>query len=134
VTASKKMKATGWVISVLVAIFLIGPSALGKFIEWEGKGEMFARLGFTNELIQKIGVLEIALAVMLLIPRVAFLGGILLTAYLGGATVTHLRIGEPFFFPPLIGVVMWIGLACRRPEIFALATGSPTSVATTPEE
>jgi multidrug efflux pump subunit AcrB len=122
---SKTMKITSWVITGLVALFLIGPSALGKFVEWEGKEEMFTQLGFTTELMAKIGVLEIVLALLLLIPRTSFLGAILLTGYLGGATVTHVRVGDPFYMPIIIGVVMWVGLACRKPEIFALVAGAP---------
>ena len=71
----------------------------------------------------KIGVLEAVLALLYLIPRTSFLGAILLTGYLGGATVTHLRIADPFFFPPIIGVLMWVGCALRRPLIFRLALG-----------
>ena len=33
------------------------------------------------------------------IPRTALLGAILLTAYLGGAVASHVRIGEPFVTP-----------------------------------
>lgn len=122
--ASKKMTIAGWIICGLVSFFLIGPSALGKFVEWEGKVEMFSELGFTTELMTQIGILEIVLALLLLIPRTSFIAAILLTGYLGGATVTHLRIGDHFFFPILIGVVMWIGVACRMPTIFPLAWGS----------
>lgn len=121
---SKAMKITGWVITVLVALFLMGPSALGKFVEWEGKEEMFSQLGFTTELMTKIGVLEVVLALLLLVPRTSFLGAILLTGYLGGATVTHVRVGDPFIMPIIMGVVMWVGLACRMPDIFRLAAGA----------
>ena len=71
----------------------------------------------------KIGVLEVALAVMLLSPRTAFIGAILLTGYLVGATVTHLRVDDPFFMPIFVGIVIWAGLACGKPEIFSLAAG-----------
>lgn len=41
------------------------------------------------------------------IPRASILGAILLTGYLGGATATHVRIGDPFFFPIGFGVLIW---------------------------
>jgi hypothetical protein len=44
----------------------------------------------------------------------------LLTGYLGGATVTHLRVGDPFFAPILLGVVIWGGLFLREPRVRAL--------------
>ena len=45
-----------------------------------------------------------------MIPRTSVLGAILLTGYLGGATATHVRIGEPFFAP--IFSVCWSGEGC----------------------
>jgi hypothetical protein len=123
-TGSKVQRIAGWILSVLLAAFLIGVSAVGKFTEWEGKEKMFEQLGFSTELMFKIGILEVVLAVLFLIPRTAVLGAILLTGYLGGATVTHLRVGESNFFPVVMGVVVWIALGLRRPEVFSLAFGS----------
>lgn len=123
-SGSKKMRIAGWILSGFVAAFLGVGSALGKFIEWEGKAEMFDHLGYTQELITKIGVLEIALTLLFLIPRTSFLGAILLTGYLGGATATHVRIGDPFFFPIVVGVLAWIGLGLRRQQVFSLVMGS----------
>ena len=119
---SKTQRIAGWIVSVLLAGFL-GFSAIMKFIAWEGKEQAFAKLGFTTDMMFKIGILEATLAVLYLIPRTSFIGAILLTGYLGGATVTHLRVGESFFPPIIMGVVMWIGCALRRPEIFRLSLG-----------
>ncbi len=121
---TSKSKLTGWVLSILLTAFLIGASATGKFTEWEGKAQMFEKMGFSTELMFKIGVLEVVIAVLFVIPRTGFLGAILLTGYLGGATVTHLRVGEPVFMPVIIGIVAWIAFGLRRPEVFSLAIGS----------
>jgi hypothetical protein len=51
--------------------------------------------------------------VVYLIPQTAVLGAILVTGYLGGATATHLRIGEPFYMPVLLGMLVWGGLFMR---------------------
>ena len=126
-TSKSRMRIAGWILSGIVALFLIGPSAMGKFTEWEGKQKMFEHMGFTTDLMFKIGILEVALAILFLVPRTGFLAAILLTGYLGGATVTHLRVGEPFFAPIIMGVVLWIALGLRRPEIFSLAIGSEVS-------
>ena len=121
---TSKSKLTGWVLSILLAAFLIGVSATGKFTEWEGKAQMFEKMGFSTDLMFRIGVLEVLTTILFVIPRTGFLGAILLTGYLGGATVTHLRVGDPFFFPVIIGIVMWVALGLRRPEVFSLASGS----------
>lgn len=118
-----KSKLTGWILSVLLAVFLGGVSAMGKFTEWEGKAQMFEKMGFKTDLMFNIGILEVIIAILFIIPRTGFLGAILLTGYLGGAEVTHLRIGDMNFFPVIIGVLIWIALGLRNPTIFKLALG-----------
>jgi len=118
-----KSRIVGWVLSALISAFLIFASAMGKFTDWEGKTEMFAKMGWTEEVMFKIGVVEAAIAVLFLIPRTAFVAAILLAAYLGGATATHLRLSEPFFMPILIGIVVWVALGLREPDVFRLAFG-----------
>lgn len=120
---SKAQLISGWIISILVAIFMIVVSGSGKFLEWEGKEEMFSKMGYTTDLMMKIGIVEVVITIIYLIPQTAFIGAILLTAYLGGATEVHVRAGEAFVFPIIIAVVMWIGAALRNPVIFALARG-----------
>ena len=89
---------------------------------------MMDKMGIPLSLLPAIAVLEIAVTVVYLIPRTSFLGAILLTGYLGGAVLTHLRIGEPWYFPIIVGALAWLGLALRQPLIFSLtkngATGS----------
>lgn len=117
-----KTKSTiGWILTALLALFLIGASGVPKFIDFEGKAEMFGKLGITLEMGKVLGVLEIVLAVLFVIPRTGFLGAILLTGYLGGATWTHIRVGEPFWFPIAMGVLVWIALGLRQPEVFTMA-------------
>lgn len=124
---SKNLALAGWILAGLLALMLIGGSAMSKFTEWEGKADMFAKMGFTTALMVKIGVVEVLITLLFLIPQTAFLGAILLTGYLGGATVTHLRVEEPFFMPIVIGVLVWISLGLRQPEIFSLARGKRLS-------
>ncbi len=118
-----KTRLAGWILSVLLAAMLIGPSAGSKFADWEGKAESFAKLGFTPELMFQIGIVEVVIAIGFLIPKTAFIGAILITGYLGGATVTHLRVGEPFFAPVIIGILFWVALGLRNSTIFSLAAG-----------
>lgn len=122
-----KSRTVGWVLSVLLAGFLVFASAAGKFTEWEGKADMFGKLGWSQDVMFKIGIVEVAIAALFLIPRTAFVGAILLTAYLGGAVATHVRVGDPFFAPIIIGVVTWIALGLRNPRVFSLAFQSDSS-------
>jgi DoxX-like protein len=115
----KKSQIAGWVLSVLVSAFLLLASAPGKFVEWKGKAEMFEHFGYSTDVMTKIGVVEVILAVLFLIPRTAFIGAVLLTGYLGGATATHVRVGDAFFFPIVIGVLAWILRAAAAGCLFA---------------
>ncbi len=81
----------------------------------------FLHFGYPERLFLPICILEIACAVVYAIPRTSVLGAILLTGYLGGATATHVRIGDPLFFVPVIlGVMVWGGLFLRDDRLRAL--------------
>jgi hypothetical protein len=76
--------------------------------------EEFSRLGYDEGLLTGIGIVQILVAIIYLIPRTAVLGAILVTGYFGGATVTHVRVGEFFFLiPVLLAVIAWAGLYVR---------------------
>ncbi len=120
---SKFKLITGWILTVLIGLFLIGASGIPKFLDWPGRDEMMDKIGIPLKLLPTIGVIEIAITVLYLIPRTAFPGAILITGYLGGAVMVHLRVGDPWFFPIIIGVLVWTALGLRHPEIFRLATG-----------
>ncbi len=119
-----KAKIAGWVLSILLVAFLCLASAIGKFIDFPDKDEMFAKLGWATDVMFNIGIVEVAIALLFLVPRTAFVAAILLTAYLGGATATHVRIGDPFFMPILFGVIVWVALGLRDPRIFQIALSS----------
>lgn len=121
--STKLQRIIGWMMTALLEIMLIGLSGISKFMEFPGKKEMLDRMGISADLLSRIGVVEITVAILFLIPRTSFVGAILITAYLGGAIMTHLRIGDPWFFPVILGVFMWVALGLRNPAIFALALG-----------
>jgi hypothetical protein len=59
--------------------------------------------------------------VLYAVPRTTVLGAILVTCYLGGATATQVRVGDPWFlFPVALGAMACGGLWCRSPRIRAL--------------
>ena len=119
----KTQLITGRVLTGLVGLFLIGASGVPKFIDFPGKQEMFDKLGISAALSPTLGVIEIAVAILFLIPRTSCIGAIRLTGSLGAAVWAHLRICDPWFFPIIIGVVMWVALGLRQPAIFALVSG-----------
>jgi hypothetical protein len=120
-----KSKVAGWVLSLILALILIVPSAGGKFTYWDGKSEMFGKLGWSEDVMYIIGIVEVLVAVLFLIPHTAFVGAILVTAYLGGAVATHVRISDSSYFPIVLGVVAWLALGLRDPRVFELAFCRP---------
>ena len=125
--ASKKQRMTGWVLSGLLGVFLIALSAPGKFRDFEGKAQMFEHLGYSYDTMKGIGVVEVVVTILFLIPRTSFIGAILLTGYLGGATATHVRVGDPYFMPIIMGIVVWIAYALRRPDVIKSVFGVSAS-------
>ena len=123
----KKTRIAGWVLSILIAAFMIVASATPKFTGMEGMDKMLAEMGWTAQTMKMVGVFEVAFSLIFILPRIGFWGAILLTAYLGGAVSVHMRIGQPWFFPIIFGVLVWIALGMRQPEIFSLAAGKRLS-------
>ncbi|HEX4335253.1 MAG TPA: DoxX family protein [Polyangiaceae bacterium] len=80
-------------------------------------------MGVAPSLLRIVGVIELAVVALCLVPRTAFLGAILFTGWAGGAIMTHLRVGEPAVVQALLAVVVWTGLALRRPTEFKALLG-----------
>lgn len=116
---SKKMLWAGRVVSALPVLMLLFSAAL-KLMRPPEVLQEFGRLGYPESLIVGIGILEILCTVVYVIPRTSILGAILVTGYLGGATATHVRIGDVFIGPVLFGVLIWAGLYLRDARIRAL--------------
>src|SRR5438876_11320464 len=90
---SKKMLWAGRILSALPVLMLLF-SGVMKLMKPAAVLEGFVGLGYPESLTVGVGIVEIACAVLYVIPRTSVLGAILLTGYLGGATATKVRIGE----------------------------------------
>lgn len=112
----KKMTIAGWVMSALPSLLLVFSASM-KFAMPASAVDGFAHLGIPEGLAFKLGVLELACTAVYWVPQTSVLGAILLTGYLGGATLTHLRVGDAFIMPPLVGVLVWGGLFLRDARI-----------------
>jgi hypothetical protein len=109
----------GRVVSALPVVVLL-LSAIMKFVKPPEVMEGFAHLGWNESLALGLGVVEIACTVVYLNPRTAVLGAVLLTGYLGGAIATHVRIGDPFVGPFVLGFLVWGGLWLRDQRVRAI--------------
>jgi len=116
---SKKMLWTGRIISGLVILFMIVDS-VGKVMKFAPYLEGTVRVGYPASLVVPLGIVLLICTVVYAIPITSVLGAILLTGYLGGATATHVRVGQPFWFPVMMGVLLWAALFLREERLRAL--------------
>jgi hypothetical protein len=117
---SRAMVWTGRVLSALAVVGL-GFSAAMKFQRPPEVVDFFVnKFGYPEASLFVIGVLELGCALLYAIPQTAVLGGILVAAYLGGAVATHVRVGDPFIAPIILGVIAWLGLYLREPRLRSL--------------
>ncbi len=116
---SKKALWAGRVVSTLPVLMLL-MSGVMKLVKPAPVVEGFTKLGYPEGLALGIGVLELVCTALYILPRSSVLGAILLTGYLGGATATHVRVGDSFLAPVLLGVLVWGGLYLRDERLRAL--------------
>jgi hypothetical protein len=119
VSVSTKMLWAGRVLSALAVLLFI---VLGVFglLNQAAALQGFKHYGYPDNDLVAITIAEVACVILYAIPRTSVLGAILVTGYLGGATATHVRVGEPFFFPIIVGIVVWLGLFLRDEKLRAL--------------
>jgi len=120
------MAATGgtilWVgrgLCILASLVFV-MSAVMKFMGGEAVVEGMGHLGIPASLILPLAILEISCVVIYLIPATAMLGAILLTGFLGGAILAHLRVGDPWFVQVALGIVIWLGLWLQEGRLKSL--------------
>lgn len=116
---------TGRVLSTVVILFFLMDGGM-KIVPPPQVPETMAALSWPTDLgtIRLLAFLSLGGILLYAWPRTAVLGAVLLTAYLGGAVATHVRVGSPLFshvlFGVYLGVIMWGGLWLRDPRLRAL--------------
>lgn len=115
----------GRLISALPILGMVA-SATMKLSHQPKFVEMFVgTLGYPESALTGIGLLELTCVALYAIPRTRVLGAVMLTGYLGGAVTTHVRIGQAFVFPLLLGVLVWLGLYLRDARVRAVSPFQP---------
>lgn len=107
---------TGRIASGIAILFLAFDAAV-KLANPAFVAEASEKIGIPGYLAPYLGVVLALCVILYAIPRTAPLGAVLLTGYLGGAVLTHLRVDDPLFshtlFPIYFGGLLWLGLYCR---------------------
>lgn len=119
---SKGKNIAVWIISVLLALAFLA-SGVPKLLGVPQTVEGFHRWGYPDWFRIVTGLVETGSALLLLIPRTAFVGASLLVATMIGAAYTHLTHNEaPFVVGPLVLLVLAAIVAvARRPAMLRKA-------------
>src|SRR5205085_4837836 len=103
----------GRIISAVVVLFMAGGGVYTIANADAMAKQLSSHMGYPAQDVRIIAGTQVACAIIYAIPQTSVLGAILLTGYLGGATASHVRIGEPFYFPVVFGILVWLGLYLR---------------------
>lgn len=119
-SGSKAALWAGRIISALPVLLMVFGGIFGM-LKPAMAVQGFVQFGYPEKFFLPIGIVELACVIVYAIPRTSVLGAILLTGYFGGATATHVRLGDPLFIVPVImGVMIWGGLFLRDDRLRSL--------------
>ena len=113
---------TGRVLSGLVILFLTVDGAI-KLVPIQPVTDSLREPGYpaTDSFARFLGIVTLLCTALYAWPRTALLGAVLLTAIMGGAIASHLRLGDPLFshtlFGVYLGLLFWVGLWLRDERV-----------------
>lgn len=116
---------TGRVLSAIIVLFMIFDGVI-KLPPLDVVTQTMVPLGWPADanIARMLGVIGLISTALYALPRTSMLGAILLTAYLGGAIATNMRVGSPLLshtlFGVYLGIILWGGLYLRDPRVRAL--------------
>ncbi|AZO40290.1 DoxX family protein [Mesorhizobium sp. M7D.F.Ca.US.005.01.1.1] len=116
---------TGRALSGVIVLFMIFDGAI-KLPPLDIVTQTMVPLGWPADpnVARMLGIIGLISTALYALPRTAVLGAILLTAYMGGAIATNLRVDNPLFshtlFGVYLGIILWGGLYLRDPRVRAL--------------
>ncbi len=119
------MQTTGkvvWVGRVITGL-VSAPFFLSAFMKLRGGPEVaqgLDHLGLPESMIIPLAILELTCIAVYLVPATSVLGAVLLAGYMGGAILTHWRVGDPFVLHIVIGLLVWLGLYLREDRLRSL--------------
>jgi hypothetical protein len=121
---SKRMAIAGWILSGLFVLFMLGASVTPKLAGMQVADDTMRQLGWPDGYVLMIGLIELVLVLLYVVPKTSVLGAVLMMALLGGAMATQIRVGNPLFshqlFSIYLGLFMWGGLWLRDPALRAI--------------
>jgi uncharacterized membrane protein YphA (DoxX/SURF4 family) len=116
---SRAARLALWALQVLLAVAFLGAGG-SKLAGTPDMVQLFAAVGAGQWFRLVTGLLEIAGAVLLLVPALAGVGALLLAGIMAGAVVAHLTVlGTPAVAPAVLLAGLLIVAAARRHDLAA---------------
>jgi hypothetical protein len=113
----------GWALSGLMILFMLFDSIAKLALERHVIAAT-TQIGYPVHAIRPMGAIALVCTLLYAVPRTSVLGAILLTAYLGGAVASKVRVDDPLFssvlFGVYFGVLVWGGLYLRDEQLRAM--------------
>ncbi|WP_457152340.1 DoxX family protein [Mesorhizobium sp. P5_C1] len=116
---------TGRALSGVIVLFMVFDGVI-KLPPLDIVTQTMVPLGWPADVnvARMLGIVGLISTALYALPRTSVLGAILLTAYMGGAIATNVRVDNPLFshtlFGVYLGVILWGGLYLRDPRVRAL--------------
>ncbi|RUV35124.1 DoxX family protein [Mesorhizobium sp. M7A.F.Ca.MR.148.00.0.0] len=116
---------TGRALSGVIVLFMIFDGVI-KLPPLDVVTQTMVPLGWPADVnvARMLGVIGLISTALYALPRTSVLGAILLTAYMGGAIATNVRVDNPLFshilFGVYLGIIVWGGLYLRDARVRAL--------------
>lgn len=127
-TTTDRLLIVGRTMTGLFAAFMLVASVAPKLLAASPATDALVAVGWPPGHALLVGLIELALLVLHLVPRTAVLGAVLMTGLLGAAVAAHLRVGSPLathtMFGIYLGSLMWGGLCLRVPAVRQWLLGS----------
>lgn len=119
---SKGVLWTSYILQgILVAMFLMG--AFNNLLQTDMAVNGAVEMGYPKASVIYLGIVLLLATVLYAIPKTTFIGGLLLTAWLGGAIATHVIHKDPIsniLFPVIFGILVWLCVWLRNEKLRAL--------------
>jgi putative oxidoreductase len=107
-----------WILCALLAALFFFAGAM-KLMGSEQIAEQFGKLGFPVWFAYLVGLAEVGGAFLLLAPKVASYGAAFLMLVMIGAVFTTIRVGEGWYVPLIVLVLLGVVVYLRRPPAYA---------------
>ncbi|GAB3640750.1 DoxX family protein [Spirosoma arcticum] len=114
-----KSKWGQWIIIALPALTMLGPG-ITKIAEVEGVVKGLTALG-VGPYVTLIGILQLVIVLLYLLPITRNIGFFLTCSYLGGAILAHLSHDQSITVPTVTLTLFWVAMFLTKPGLFLSA-------------